>query len=272
MLAQTRPSEVWASGEAYEAYNGRWSRRAAVEFIDWLGLSAAGRWLDIGCGTGVLTDTILARSAPAAVVGIDSSEGFIAHARRHMQDPRAKFEVGDAEALPFEDGTFDVVVSGLVLNFVRDQEKFVAEMKRVLCSDGTAATYVWDYAGEMQSMRHFWRAAVDLDPKAAAFDQGQRFSMCKPEPLLLMFHKAGFIRSECTRFDIPTVFKNFDDYWLPFLGGQGAAPTYCAALSADQRSRLRARLHATLPIEQDGSIRLIARVWAIRGLQPREVK
>jgi SAM-dependent methyltransferase len=272
MAIAVHSAETWNSGGAYEAYGGRWSRRVAVEFVDWLDMRRDRRWIDIGCGTGGLTETIFARCAPAAVAGIDPSAGYIAHAREHVEDPRATFEVGNAEALPFPDGTFDVAVCGLVLNFVRDQERCIAEMKRVLQAGGTAALYVWDYAGEMQLMRYFWNAAVDLDPEAAALDQGQRFSVCKPEPLLAIFNEAGFVRVECTRFDIATVFKDFDDYWQPFLGGQGSAPTYCAALSNEQRSRLRDRLCATLPTGLGGTIRLSARAWAVRGLRPSEME
>lgn len=268
MALPAHSAETWSSGGAYEAYGGRWSRRVAVEFVDWLDMPPNRRWIDIGCGTGGLTETILARCAPVAVVGIDPSAGYIAHACEQVEDQRATFETANAEALPFPDGTFDVAVSGLVLNFVPDRSRCISEMRRTLRSGGTAALYVWDYAGEMQLMRYFWNAAVDLDPSAAALDQGQRFSVCKPEPLLAIFNEAGFVRVECTRFDIATVFTDFDDYWQPFLGGQGSAPTYCAALSNEQRFKLRDRLHATLPTGPDGTIRLIARAWAVRGLKP----
>jgi ubiquinone/menaquinone biosynthesis C-methylase UbiE len=137
MAIAVHSAETWNSGGAYEAYGGRWSRRVAVEFIDWLDMPRDRRWIDIGCGTGGLTETIFARCAPAAVAGIDPSAGYIAHAREHLEDPRVTFEVGNAEALPFPDGTFDVAVCGLVLNFVRDQERCIAEMKRVLQAGGT---------------------------------------------------------------------------------------------------------------------------------------
>ena len=260
--------DVWAVGEAYEAYVGRWSRLVARDFIDWLALPAKGRWLDLGCGIGALTQMILARAHPASVIGIDPSDGFIAHASRQTRDERASFQFGKAEALPFMDGAFDVVVAGLVLNFVPRPEQAIAEMRRVLRPGGTAAVYVWDYAGEMQLMRYFWDAAVTIDPASATLDEARRFPICKPEPLLALFNDGGFDRLEWRGVDVPTVFSDFDDYWSPFLGGQGPAPTYCASLSGDQRARLREQIRSMLPIERDGTIRLLARAWAARGVRP----
>ena len=261
---------VWETGEAYEGYIGRWSRLVARDFIDWLALPVGGRWLDVGCGTGALTETILLRAEPASVMGIDSSDGFLSYACRHARGSRANFQSGNAEAMPFPDGAFDAIVSGLVLNFIPHPETAIAEMRRVLRSGGTAAVYVWDYAGEMQLMRHFWNAAVALDPDALTIDEARRFSICKPEPLLALFNDGEFERSECRSFDVSTAFKDFDDYWSPFLGGQGSAPTYCSTLSDDRRAKLRDQIRSTLPIERDGTIRLIARAWAVRGVRPRD--
>jgi len=266
IMPQIQRPDVFQVGEAYEGYVGRWSRSVASAFIDWLALPSRGRWLDVGCGTGVLTEVILSRAAPIGVTGIDSSEGFIAHARRQSRDPRANFESGNAEAMPFPDGAFDAVVSGLVLNFVSHPQKVIAEMRRALRAGGTAAFYVWDYAGKMQLMRYFWDAAVALDTDALTLDEARRFSMCKPEPLLTLLEGGGFDRCECRTIDVPTVFANFDEYWLPFLGGQGSAPTYCSSLSDQRRSKLRDHLRATLPIDRDGAIRLTARAWAVRGV------
>jgi SAM-dependent methyltransferase len=260
--------DIWAAGEAYEPYVGRWSRLVAGDFIDWLALPAGGRWLDVGCGTGALTQTILARAAPNNVTGVEPSDGFVSYALAHTGDTRASFRLGDAQALPFADGTFDAVVAGLVLNFIPSPEKSAAEMKRVLRPGGTIAAYVWDYGGEMQLMRHFWNAAVALDPEAKNLDEGIRFPICKPEPLFALFKDAGFDRIEGCVLDVPTTFKDFDDYWSPFLGGQGPAPTYCMGQTEDRRTKLRERIRSTLPIEKDGTIRLIARAFAIRGVRP----
>jgi SAM-dependent methyltransferase len=269
LITQTKRSDVWVAGDAYEPYVGRWSRLVARHFIDWLGLPEGKRWLDVGCGTGALTQEVLARADPAAVIGVDSSQGFVAHARAHTQDRRAEFQIGDAQALPFVEREFDAVVSGLVLNFVDRPERALAEMKRVLRPGGAAAVYVWDYAGEMQLMRHFWSAAVSLDPQAGKLDEGRRFPICNEATLLALFDQCGFAQTEVRALDVPTVFKDFDDYWSPFLGGQGPAPTYACTLSEQQRQQLRARLQETLPTEPDGSIRLIARAFAVCGRRPQ---
>lgn len=257
--------DMWASGDAYEPYVGRWSRIVARDFIDWLAVPAGRRWLDIGCGTGALSQTILECAAPQALLGVDSSDGFIAHARRVITDRRAEFRVGDAQSLPAENQAFDMSVAGLVINFVPDMARAVAEMVRVTRKGGTAATYVWDYAGEMQMMRRFWDAAVALDPDASDKDEGRRFPACRPEPLAALFRQAGLTHVEVRAIDAPTVFKNFDDYWTPVLGGQAPAPGYCMSLSEDRRAALRDRIRSTLPFRDDGSVHLIARAWAVRG-------
>ncbi len=258
--------DVWAAGDFYEPYVGRWSRVVAREFTAWLGAPAGQRWLDVGCGTGALSQTVLERCAAASLVGIDPSEGFIAHAREHTVDPRAEFRTGDARNLPVESAAFDTAVSGLVLNFVPDHAKAVSEMRRaVRPHTGVVASYVWDYAGEMQMMRQFWDAAVGLDPAARDKDEGVRFPLCRPEPLRDLFVGAGLAKVEVRAIDAPTVFRDFDDYWTPFLGGQAPAPGYCMSLSEERRMALRDRLRKTLPSRPDGSIHLIARAWAVRG-------
>ncbi len=259
-------NDVWASGAAYEPYVGRWSRLVAREFLVWLDVPAGGRWLDVGCGTGALSRTILDGGSPAAVTGLDPSEGFAAYARAQVQDGRATFVVGDAQALADPSGAYDAVVSGLVLNFVPRPERAAAEMARVARSGGTVAAYVWDYAGEMQLLRHFWDAAVALDPGASERDQGRRFPLCHPEPLAALFRAAG-LRNVVTRaIDVPTIFRDFDDYWSPFLGGQGPAPGYVMSLTEERRAALRDHVRAGLPVVADGSIHLIARAWAVRGI------
>lgn len=269
METEQRPEggqgDVWAAGDLYEPYVGRWSRLVAVELLAWLNAPPGGRWLDLGCGTGALTQAILDRCAPAAVLGIDSSEGFLCHARRQVADPRAEFRLGDAQALPVQDAAFDAVVSGLMLNFVPDQPKAAAEMRRTARPGAAVAAYVWDYAEGMQMMRRFWDAAVALDPDAREKDEGRRFPLCRPDPLRALFDEIGLRMVEVRAIEVPTVFRDFDDYWTPFLSGQAPAPGYCMSLAEDCRAALRERLHATLPIQADGSIRLTARAWAVRG-------
>jgi SAM-dependent methyltransferase len=266
--AKTRTREdtviVW-DGAPYEAYIGRWSRVVARDFLSWLGVPRGGRWLDVGCGTGALSEAILRDASPAEVVGCDPTAVMVDYARQHVTDERATFQVADARSLPFTDGRFDLVVSGLVLNFIPSPEQGLAEMVRVAQAGGTVAAYVWDYAGEMQLMRHFWDAAVALDPVALDLDEGRRFPICQPAALETRFRDTGLADVVVSPIDIPTVFRDFDDYWLPFLGTAGPAANYATSLTEEHRSALRDRIRAGLPAAPDGSIPLMARAWAVRG-------
>ncbi|WP_149539960.1 class I SAM-dependent methyltransferase [Siccirubricoccus phaeus] len=258
---------LWAAGEAYEPYVGRWSRMVAPLFLARLGVPPDSRWLDVGCGTGALTEAILATAGPISVTGIDSSLGFLAFARRQVRDERALFLEGDAQALQVPDGTFDAVVSGLCLNFVPDQAKAARELRRAARPGGTVAAYVWDYAEGMEMMRRFWDAAAALDPEGAGQkDEALRFALCRPEPLRALFAGAGLRQVVVEPIEVPTVFRNFADYWQPFLAGGAPAPAYCQALPETRRAALQARLRATLPQAADGSIPLRARAWAVRGV------
>jgi SAM-dependent methyltransferase len=225
----------------------------------------AGRaWLDVGCGTGALSAAIVDRCAPSAVTGVEPSEGFLKAAATNLAG-RASLQQGSATAIPLADASVDVAVCGLVLNFVPDQRAGLAEMARVTRAGGAVAAYVWDYAGKMDLMRHFWDAAVELDPKAASLDEGLRFPSCRPEAMAALFKSAGLEGTEVTAIDIPTAFASFDDYWQPFLGGQGPAPAYAMSLDESARIRLRDRVRGRLPEQADGSIPMNARAWAARG-------
>ena len=261
------PPDVWAAGDLYEPYVGRWSRRVAREFLAWLSVPQERDWLDVGCGTGALTQAILAASAPRRVKGIDPSPGFIEYARARTSDPRATFAVRDAQQLSVESAGVDIAVAGLVLNFVPQPKQAVAEMARAVRPGGVVAAYVWDYAGKMELMRHFWDAAVSLDPKALELDEGRRFPLCASAPLTKLFTDAGLPEVQIRAIDVPTRFRDFEDYWTPFLGGQAPAPGYCMSLTEERRAALRERIRSRLPIEKDGSIPLIARAWAIRAVK-----
>jgi SAM-dependent methyltransferase len=265
--ATPHPSDVWADGAAYEAYIGRWSRLVAHEFLAWLGIAPGGRWLDVGCGTGALSQAILHCVHPADVQGIDRAADYVAFAREQVRDARVRFDVGDMDALPVDTASYDAVVAGLVLNFLPQPLVAIGEMIRAARGGGIVAAYVWDYAGKMQLLRHFWDAAVALNPQAFELDEGRRFPNCQPQPLAELFRTAGLKAVEVRAIDIATDFHDFDDYWSPFLGGQGPAPSYAMALSEEQRAALRERLQQSLPFAPDGSIPLVARAWAVRGVR-----
>lgn len=257
--------QSWQSGEAYEPYVGRWSRRIARRFLEWLDPPPRGRWLDVGCGTGALTETILEMARPAWVRGVDPSREFVEFARARNTDPRAEFAVEDARRLSGEAGPYDNCVSGLVLNFVPTPAEALEAMKRVTRPGGWIAAYVWDYAEGMEMMRYFWDAAAEVDPGAASLDEGARFPICRPEPLRALWEEAGLREIRVLRLQIDSVFRDFDDYWTPFLGGQGPAPAYNMSLEAPARDAIKDLLRQRLPVESDGSIRLLARAWGVRG-------
>jgi SAM-dependent methyltransferase len=260
-----RPKDSWASGDAYEPYVGRWSRKIAPLFLDWLAIPAGGAWVDVGCGTGALTSAILERTSPRAVTGIDPSAGYLAHARDHVRDPRARFAVGDAQALEIETGSCDAAVSGLVINFVPEPARMIAEMKRVVKAGGTVAVYVWDYAGGMEMLKRFWDAAIETNPAAAGLHEGTRFSLCAPEPLAHLLREAGLASVETRALDSVARFERFDDFWTPFLGGQGPGASYLMSLDDAGRVELRERVRSRLPVRADGSFELSSRAWAARG-------
>lgn len=257
--------ESWAGAADYESFVGRLSRRVAPIFIDWLGVPRDADWIDVGCGTGALTATILDRAEPGSVIGSDPSEAFLAAARATIDDQRARFAIGSADALPVPSAGADAAVAGLVLNFVPGLPAALAELARVLRPGGRVGAYVWDYAERMQPIRFFFDAALTVDAGAAEADEGARFPVCRPGPLGDAFDAAGFADVAVREIEIPADYADFDAYWTPFLSGVGAAPKYLVGLDAAAQAAIREQLRATLPTEPDGSIHLAARAWAVRG-------
>jgi trans-aconitate methyltransferase len=254
----------WEQGDAYERYVGRWSRPIAAQFLTWLDAPRSIRWLDVGCGTGALTETILDACQPASVVGVEPSAGFLETARSRLGN-RATLLQGDAANLPVANASTEVVVSGLVLNFVPDADAALAEFVRVSAPGGVIAAYVWDYAEGMRMMREFWDVAAEVDPDAAALDESARFPLCRPEALATLFSRATGDVAVVEPLDANAVFAGFDDYWEPFLGGQGPAPAYLTSLDEGGRAAIRDRLRERLPVQRDGTIELAMRAWAVRA-------
>ncbi|HJQ55406.1 MAG TPA: class I SAM-dependent methyltransferase [Vineibacter sp.] len=268
-MAETSRHDAWQAGDNYDAYMGRWSRRVAPRFLDWLAVAPGRDWLEIGCGTGALSGAILAQCEPRSLMAIDPSQGFVATARARLPDERADFRLGDAQALALESASRDLIVSALVLNFVPDKQRALAEMRRVARPGGTVAFYVWDYAGGgMELMRAFWTAAASLDPAVSDLTEDRRFPFCTPAGLADLVTGAGLSHVACAAIEVPTVFADFDDYWRPFTLGTGPAPGYCASLAPAAQQRLRQALRDALPHGPDGSIALKARAWAIRSVAP----
>lgn len=258
----------WTSGADYDRWMGRWSHLLAREFLNWLNLPGGLRWIDVCCGSGVVTEAIVERSTPARVVGIDASSDQISFARQHRAHANVTFETADASTLPFPDASFDGAVCGLGLNYLPNPSEGLKEFCRVVRSGGTVAVYVWDYAEGARFLREFWDAAIATDGEAAAFDQAVRFPMCTPEGLRGLFEQSKLEDLSVGALKIVTCFTNFDDYWNPLLTGQGSAPNYLATRDKKVQAAIRERLRAALPTNPDGKIEMHARAWAIRGRRP----
>ncbi len=254
--------------EIYELFVGRWSRLVARQFIAWLNVPAGLRWLDVGAGTGVLTKVILEEASPARIIGVDTSADFLQAAVERVRDDRVEFRQEDAGDLSFDGPAFDVAVSGLVLNFVPAPDQAVQGIMRVVQGGGMVAAYVWDYGGQMEMMRQFWNAAAVVDPASVTMDSGQRFTIARPDALRALFQDAALEAVDVIPITIETRFRDFDDYWGPILGAQGSLSKYVRALSDDTRAALRDQLLKQLPVRDDGSIPLVARAWAVKGVKP----
>ena len=258
----------WTSGADYDQWMGRWSRLVAQEFLRWLDLPPGLRWIDVCCGSGILTEAVVQYSAPVNVVGIDVSSEQVNFARQHRAHPNVSFEIGNAMALPLADSGFDVAVCGLGLNYIPSPEQGLEEFRRVTQPGGTIAVYVWDYIEGARFLREFWDAAIAIDREAAAFDQARRFPICTPKGLRGLFKQVKLAESTVQAIDVVTSFPNFDDYWDPLMTGQGSAPNYLATRDKSIQAAIRERVKARLPINTRGGIDLPARAWAIRARRP----
>lgn len=258
-------NDRWDAGATYEEFMGRWSRPLAEEFVGWVDAEPGGHWLDVGTGTGALAEAICTFAEPLSVVACDPSEPFIESARRELADPRVTFEVAGVGSLPRREGGYDAVVSGIALNFFPDPVVAIEEQLSAVHPDGLVGAYVWDYADGIEFLRHFWDAAAGVEPKAVDMDEGRRFPICNPQALESLFSSAGAEQVRVAPVSVPTSFSSFEDYWGPFLGGTGPAPSFVSALSEDQRCALEEDLRRRLPIQDSGRIDLQARAWAVVG-------
>jgi len=259
-------SENWLAGSTYEDFMGRWSRLLAPRFVSWLGARSDAHWLDVGCGTGALSEAICSCARPASVVACDPSESFIDYARQRHVDPRVSFVVTGIGNLPTRPGGFDSVTSALALNFFPKPEVAIDEMHRISATGGLVSACVWDYAGRMELLRRFWDAAAAVDSKARDLDEGGRFPICRPDALEALFRGGGLREVVCQSIEITTRFSDFADFWAPFLGGTGPAPSYVASLQSRQREALAEHLERSLLREPDAAICLTARAWVVRGV------
>ena len=251
----------------YQAGMGGWSKTLAPLFIEFIGgIKEGDRVLDVGCGTGSLTFTIADTTRASKIVGIDPSIGYLEYARANNTHSHVTFEIGDAQKLPHDDGSFDCCVSSLMIQFVSDAHKAVKEMKRVTKAGGTVATCMWDNSGGMELGERFWKAAVAVDPVAKRPDGGRYGS---PSALSDLWTATGFKGIETKALVIPMKFASFDDFWRIHSNTQGPPKPYISSLSPEREQALKERLRTDiLGNHPDGSITLHAKAWAVRGIVP----
>jgi SAM-dependent methyltransferase len=259
-------NDIFGEGDAYELFMGRWSRRLAPLLVAFASVADGDIVLDVGCGTGELTLAIAAAGPAVAVTGVDPSSAYVRAAQRRVPADRARVLTGDAQALQCPDATFDRTLSMLALNFVPNRQAALREMIRVTRPAGVVAVAVWDYGGRMEMLRAFWDEAVALDPAIDLRDE-RHMALCREGELGELWRAAGLGSIDERPLDIELAFSSFDDYWRPFLGGQGPAGAYALSLSAAKRDALVARLrHRLLGDRSDGPFVLHGRAWAVRGV------
>ncbi len=261
----SRQDAIFSEGQAYERFMGRWSRNLAPLFVRFARVSDGDTVLDVGSGTGALTAAVTKLTRPSRVFGIDPAASYVALARAQQDRPFIHFEVGDAQQMRFESGTFDRTLSLLVINFVPDARKALHEMKRVTKPKGTIAAAVWDYGDRMEMLRIFWDEAVALQPTSAAKDE-RNMPFCRRGELATLWQELGLQDVVEEELTIETRFTSFDDFWTPFLEKQGPAGAYTASLAPAEREALRMRLRKRLVGDgSDKAINMHARAWAVRG-------
>lgn len=271
MRGPTPSSAYHASdGAAYELFLGRWTARLARPLLDFAAFSPAGDLLEVGCGTGSLACAMAERWPGRRVVGLDIAEPYIAFARGRADGEWPVFQIGDSCRLPYRDAEFGGAAAQLVLNFVSDPQRAVAEMRRVTRSGGCLVAAVWDFRGGLVYQRLFWDTAAGLDPAAAtARDRLFSSALALPDGLVDLFSQAQLSKVERASLSIRMDYASFADYWQPLLGGQGPVGTYAAGLAPALRARIEAAVRAAyLSGAPDGPRSMTATAWAVRGLVP----
>ena len=251
------------NGAEYEQTMGRWSSLVGTRFLDWLAVPAGRNWIDIGCGNGAFTEIVVAQSAPSSVVALDPSEGQIAFARQRSGCRMAEFSIGEATRLEHPDQSFDVATMALVLFFVREPAKGVAEMRRVVRPGGMVAAYVWDIPRGGFPYEAVWSEMQDL---GVATPRPPSVEIARMEALKRLWHEAGLQDVETKEFVVERTYASFEAYWTGLQTLHSAAQI--AEMGADTRQELRRRLEARLPSDAAGRVRYSARANAVKGRVP----
>jgi SAM-dependent methyltransferase len=256
-----------ASADAYDRLVGRYGASLAAGLIDFAGVQPGMRALDVGCGPGGLTAALAQRVGAAQVCAADPSEPFVEACRARL--PGVEVVLAPAEALPFEDASFDAVLSQLVVNFMRDAHHGVREMARVARAGAVVASCVWDYAGEMTLLRAFWDAAREVDPaRGSAADEGVVMAWCDEGRLGELWRDAGLTDVRAASLTATASYADFDDLWSPFPTGVAPSGAFCASLDDAGRAMLRDALRRRLDVG-DGPFELTARAWVAAGTAAR---
>jgi ubiquinone/menaquinone biosynthesis C-methylase UbiE len=258
-------AQLFTDGKAYERVMGRWSRLAGDLFLDWLDVPKGLRWLDVGCGNGAFTEAVIARCAPAEVTAVDPSDGQLAYARTRPGATMAQFRLGDAQALAFADGSFDVAAMGLVIVFVADPAKAAAEMARVVRRSGHVATYMWDIEGGGMPLRPIYAAMRSLGltlPSQLATAASRR------DNLQALWEAAGLQSVATQVIRITVTYADFDDFWESNSARVGLAGNAINKLSPPERDELRSLLRKQLPAGPGGRISYEAFANAVKGRAP----
>jgi len=259
---------MFSEAEAYERFMGRWSARLAPLFVKFAGIRDGDAVLDVGSGTGALTLHVADVAPSSRITGVDPSADYVDFAQKRVLTNRVNFEVGDAQRLRFSDSTFDRTFALLMMNFIPDRTKALREMIRVTRPDGFVAAAVWDYGEGMEMLRIFWDEAVAQDPAITARDE-RHMPLSRNGELEAFWRENGLLNVVGQPLTVQLDFSSFDDFWTPFLAGQGPAGSHVASASAEQRVELQNRLRRRLLGDSsDRPITLQARAWAVKGVVP----
>jgi ubiquinone/menaquinone biosynthesis C-methylase UbiE len=258
------PGEMFNDGRAYERMMGRWSKRVGVQFLDWLDAPRGLNWVEVGCGNGAFTEELIAHSAPRAVSAIDPSEGQLAFARTREAAKLAQFRLGDAQALPYPDKSFDAAAMALVITFIPDPAKAVAEMARVVRPGGIVATYMWDVAGGGLPLAPVGRALKAMGKDYSRVSD----AAARRETMQALWQDAGLQAVETRVIRITLNFTSFDDFCESNLVPIGPAGQVIAKMSPDETAQLKAHARKQLPIDADGRIAYEAFANAVKGKVP----
>lgn len=260
-------TEGWDNTQGYEMYIGRWSKLISSDFVSWLNPKSKLKWLEIGCGAGALTKVIAGRCSPSYLLAVDKSDNYLEEAKKSINSSNnISFLNADLNSYSFNE-EFHHITSGLVLNFLPGVRELLKPIMNNLKSRGQLSSFVWDYGGHYQPMRHFWDAAKEVIAGAETFDAGRRFSICTKEKLTRLFEELNLYDVQCTTIEKIATFENFDDYWLPIASAQGSVTEFMSTLTETERDELKENLKRRLPIALNSEIKLIISALAVKGLK-----